>query len=69
MSVLSMMLVALGGVGALGALVAREHRLVRAARTSLLERCANVLDGGRSDMAVTGFLALSPIVDDACTWS
>ena len=55
MSVLSMMLVALGGVGALGALAVREHQLVRAARTSLLERCANVLDGVQIRHGSDGF--------------
>ncbi len=58
MSVLSSMLVALGIVGALGALAVREHRLVRAARHSLLERCANILDGAQMRHGRDGFPSL-----------
>ncbi len=58
MSVLTTLLIALGVAGAVGAVAAREHRLVRAARRSLLEPCANVLEGARVRHGGDGFPSL-----------
>ena len=58
MSVLSSVLIALGVVGALGALAVREHRLVRAARHSLLMNCAKGLDDAQSLRGSDGFPSL-----------
>lgn len=58
MSVLSSVLVALGIMGALTALAVREHRLVRAARHSLLTGCAKCLDGAQSRRGRDGFPSL-----------
>jgi len=44
MSVLTATLIGLGIAGAVGLFTAREHRQVRSARQSLLDRCATALD-------------------------
>jgi hypothetical protein len=44
MSVLTTTLIGLGIAGAVGAFAAREHRQLRRARQSLLDRCAEALD-------------------------
>lgn len=59
MSVLTTTLVGLGITGAIAALAAREHRLVRAARQTLLDRCASVLDGVEIRHGRDGFPSLS----------
>ena len=55
MSVLSTILLALSGAGAVGALAAREHRSVRAARHCLLDPTADALDGAEIRHRRDGF--------------
>jgi hypothetical protein len=55
MSVISTILLALGGAGAVGALAAREHRSERAARHGLLDPCAQVLDSAEIRHRRDGF--------------
>ena len=58
MSVLTAIFVGLGIAGAVGALAVREHRLVRGSRKSLLDRCADVLDGVEIHHRQDGFPTL-----------
>jgi len=58
MSVLTAILVGLGLAGAVGACAVREHRLMRGARLSLLDRCANVVDGAEIRHGRDGFPTL-----------
>jgi hypothetical protein len=58
MSVLTTILVGLGLAGAFGAVAVREHRLVRGSRQSLLDRCADVLDGVEIHHRQDGFPTL-----------
>jgi hypothetical protein len=58
MPVLTTILIGLGLAGAVGALAAREHRLVRAARHSLLDRCASVVEGVEIRHGGDGFPSL-----------
>ena len=55
MSILATMWLALGGTGAVSALAAREHRLVRAARHCLLDLCIKTLDGAKISHRQDGF--------------
>jgi hypothetical protein len=58
MSVLSSALIAVGIVGVVVALAVREHRLVRAARHTLLVGCAETLDGTQIRRGPDGFPSL-----------
>jgi hypothetical protein len=58
MAILSTTLIALGVVGAVGALAAREHSLARSARHSLLDRCRHVLDDVEVRQGRDGFPSL-----------
>jgi hypothetical protein len=58
MSILTTIVIGLGLAGAVGALAAREHRLVRRARHSLLERCASGLDDPEIFQGRDGFPSL-----------
>jgi hypothetical protein len=61
MTVLTATLIGLGISGAVGALAAREHRLLRATRRSLLDPCAHVLDGAEIRHGGDGFPSLTGV--------
>jgi hypothetical protein len=59
MSVLTTTLIGLGFAGVVGAFAAREHRLVRGGRQSLLDQCAGVLDDAEIGHGRDGFPTLA----------
>jgi hypothetical protein len=58
MSVLTTILFGLGFAGIVGATAVRDHRVVRRSRQSLLDQCANVLDGAELRYSPDGFPSL-----------